>query len=356
MGLPGDSSEMTYEPKSEPFSATPSEGLVGTSRMRRCLLVAVALAITPFPEGAVAQSAFDSVTVDGRRCRLWAGPPGGSNPSDWGISKCAADSPAVLLPDNEMPPTPEITTYVASSMFIMVQPDGSPDPEFTRFYSKGAYVWGFDRPFYEALERLMVKWRFRPATKDGKPVRSGLRINLSTPAFEEAGSDTIPQRVEWTYESTSDIDSIHGVWVDMAEPDEIDARERPRILRAAIKRLTDMELLYGDNAYCPVFENESLTGFRHERLTTWDAECALKPGTLRLRISKVYPQYPGKAVMLFAGDIPPEAPFPEDDHRRLMRSWRVRCAVFQERNGRWEATCTDPRPRFRGPVVRRPIH
>jgi hypothetical protein len=177
-----------------------------------------------------------------------------------------------------------------------------------------------DQQFYDALVEIAKRWRFHPATLDGRPVRSAIRIEVAT----NLASDTLPEMLEWIYIHSADADSLHGRWVNLPVPPQLSPQDQHLVLVESLAELERIGLVPSDVELCAVFLRVSVEP-PIDRLVS-DPNCVRRPGPFRLRIDRMYPQSTGKAVAFLAGDLASGSPYADGSDYNV--GWAARCIVF----------------------------
>lgn len=298
-------------------------GLGGVVVTRAFPLMAVALT----PVVARAQSVFDSVRTASGVCYVWQMPVGGSDfPQDASYSRCALDRLPVHR-ETPMPPPPRFATDARASYMVIVNADGTVDPDRSRGMTRGG-----DTVFYrEALETIR-RWRFDPGRRGGKPVRSAFAIEL----VSDSRVDTIPSRLEWEYRAGPVSDTLLGRWVREAPLPAFTQSQVDSVHVAMVRRLVRMQVILPrrERRYCVIVPRaDSADQTRATRLLAQTMPalatslapngCERTPGMLRLVLPPVHHTEGGRGVVNPSGDF--LANWPPGYDGSSWRAWRGRC-------------------------------
>jgi hypothetical protein len=274
---------------------------------------------------------FDSVRTSTGFCQLWQMPPGGSNfPVDASFRRCALDRVPVL---RHAPPiaAPRVGPNAYESFLIVVNPDGSVDPDRTRDYAMGG-----DREFHERALETIRRWRFDPGVRDGKPVRSAFPIWI----VSNTRNDTIPSRLEWRYANGPEEDTLAGTWIAEEKLPPLGENQVAATHAAVVRELVRMRVVLPVNGrrYCLVLPGkDAVAHLRVGRLIqktvpslagigvlTWSG-CGRDSSTRRVVLPEVYRTENGRIVVHPAGDDLPN--WPPGYMGRSWRAWKARCVV-----------------------------
>lgn len=323
----------------------------------RILLALAALLPDAAPLHGQEPGIFDSIRTPHGTCRVLIGIPGGSNASDRGYAPCAVDRPAVLLSDSTLPP-PAIERHMGGQFTVMVNEDGTVDPRFTRAWSIS-----MDSVAYRRTLEALRQWRFRPAMRNGRAVRSGFILQVHT----DDRVDTLPAELRWTYRHLPFAeDSLIGRWHTLpAAPAPLTAEQRDSLYAALFRRLVHMRVLapWLDQRYCIVAGEgsgrEGLDGLLQRafdganrrdygdfgddpRRVAWPG-CEREPGVLRLFLPDPHRTEGNRVVLHPAGDY--LADWPPGYGGATYPGWTGRC-VLDVPPGASAAIHCDIRPRY----------
>ena len=292
---------------------------------RVSLLTVVALA----PVVARAQSVFDSVRTASGVCHIWQMQVGGSNfPEDASYRRCALDRLPVRR-ETPMPPPPRWGLDGTSSYLVIINADGTVDPDRTRGMTRGV-----DTVFYRQALETIRRWRFEPGVRGGKPVRSAFPIEI----MSGSRIDTIPSRLEWEYRPGTVGDTLLGRWVREAPLPAFTQSQVDSVHVAMVRRLIRIQVILPADGrqYCVLLPRGDSAA--HARATELLAHkvpalarslapngCERTPGTLRLVLPRVYHTEGGRAVLHPRGDFLPSWPPGLDGDS--WRAWQGRCVA-----------------------------
>ena len=176
-------------------------------------------------------------------CRVWIPIPGGSNQSDQTYNKCSIAQSPELLAGAPMPPAPFLGDFGGGSLIIVVKPDGTTDPQLTRWSTTSG-----DSMFIRQAMETFDKWKFKAGIRDGKKVRSGFELDIWT----DTRNDTAASRLEWTYRKGWRVYSLIGKWYRTASAPPLTTQQSDSVYVAATRRLRRMQVLVS----APQYDNQ----------------------------------------------------------------------------------------------------
>jgi hypothetical protein len=325
--------------------------------MRESLIAVISVCIVA-PNGVAAQSAFDSIRTPNGPCRVWAPVPGLSNASDWGYSLCALDRRPTLLAGPLLFPTPRYATFGGGDVQVFVRADGTVDTALTRYWSTLAPKWGQDVEFNGRLLTSIGKWRFSPAVRGSRNVKSAfpVRVRMSL------GPDSAAAVVRWRYVLGATEDSVIGTWERLPPPPRYSTTTVDSVRVAVLESLIAQGVFRGPSYYC-VREAHSHTatdslrsefrpaqrlGSRLQSLANTDpvkspivndlrTDCMDRPGSRRLLFGTVHRMEDDRAVTFVRGDYLPAWP-PASAQPRAWAGWEARCVAVRSLD-EWSAQC-----------------
>ncbi|HEX6036705.1 hypothetical protein [Longimicrobium sp.] len=329
--------------------------------MPRSLVHVLALAVLlpgTAPLHAQEPSPFDSIQTPQGRCAVWTGIPGGSSPGDWGYAPCAVDRRAMLLSDSTLP-QPSLAVSLGGQYTVMVNEDGTVDPRFTRAWSISG---GMDSVAYRTTLEGLRRWRFQPATRGGRAVRSGFILHVET----DARVDTLPSELRWTYRPHAfGADSLVGRWHTLpAVAAPLAAEQRDSVYAAVFRRLVYMRVLapWLEQPYCLVNGGDeedhgraaralrgAFQGLGRTMIDGADAGriagpgCERAPGVLRLFVPRLHRTEGNRVVLYPAGDY--LADWPPGYGGGTYPGWTSRCVLDAAPGAAARVHC-DVRPRY----------
>lgn len=267
--------------------------------------IAIALVLLGAPSRLSAQdprtTRWDSVSTPHGRCRLWGFVPGGSNPGDQGLSVCSLQRRPVPLDGNTYPELEPVSTGVRGTFTVVIDPDGTVDPRFTRYWSYG-WTGPRSRAITDSARLILTGWRFSPGMRSDTAVRVALDLELNVPA----APDSQPATLAWRYVQGIATDSLVGTWT-LSPPlppfDESAVLDATALAVRGIVRTETRELLPGfclrkaapqAPAIADLRRRLLRTRSRHERSFT---ECKGQRRGIELHIGKTWRPAPDVATV-----------------------------------------------------------
>jgi hypothetical protein len=260
-------------------------------------------------------------------------------------------------------PAPDIQplagTLIHGQFTVMVREDGTVDPSVTRAWSLG-----MDSIAHRQTLEGFHAWRFRPAVRQGRPVRSGFIVHVRT----EERVDTIPARLHWTHlQRPQAEDSLIGRWETLPGPRaSLDEAQRDSVFAAVFRRFLHMRVLapWLGRPYCIVLDREADDAALHGRLSRMLQEhfrnrpdphdssedrvlghgCEREPGAIRLFLPRLHLTENHRVVTYPAGDF--LEGWPPGPRTTSLPGWTSRCVLYAPPiEGRTRVHC-DVRPRY----------
>lgn len=304
------------------------------------MALALAFLLAAVTSSLPAQSPFDSIDTSRGRCAVWTMPVGGSNfPQDAAYSPCALDRAPVLRPNAPMPASPRFAGGAGASYRLIVNSDGTVDSALSRSMTItfGSAFGNFTYDFADQALRTMQRWRFRPAVRAGRPVRSAVDLAVVT---DQRAVDTLPAHLEWRHVSGTDGDSLIGHWVNDPPLPPFSPAAIDSARAALVRQLATMRVVLPNAArrYCLALADsaerrDSASAARLAGLTrvlarhvddTPEDTCVDAADRVRLALPRVQRIEDGGAMLETTGAQLPFWPFHFDT--RAWARWRARCA------------------------------
>lgn len=302
--------------------------------------LALALLLSPVSCTLAAQSVFDSIDTSRGRCAKWTMPVGGSNfPQDAAYSRCALDRAPVLLPNAPMPAAPRFAGGAGASYRLIVNRDGTVDSARSRSMTItiGSAFGNFAFDFADQALPTLHRWRFRPAVRAGRAVRSAVDLAIVT---DQRAVDTLPAHLEWRHVRGEDGDSLVGHWVTDPPLPSFSPSQEDSAWVALVRQLARMHVVLPNatRRYCLAFADSAddrdaasaarLARLAHVLAAHIDAvpanACVDTVDRVRLLLPLVQRVEDGGAVFQMAGAQLPFWPFHFET--RAWARWRARCA------------------------------
>ncbi len=304
------------------------------------LALAVLLAVA---SGSLpAQSPYDSIDTSRGRCAMWTMPVGGSNfPQDAAYSRCALDRAPTLLPNAPMPAAPRFAGGAGgagASYRLIVNRDGSVDSALSRSMTItiGSAFGNLAFDFADQALLTIHRWRFRPAVRAGRPVRSAVDLEMVT---DKRAVDTLPAHLEWRHVVGGERDSLIGHWVTDAPLPPFAPAQLDSAHVALMRQLATMRVVLPNAArrYCLTLADsganrEPASAARLARLAhvlaahvddSHASACVDAADRVRLALPRVQRIEEGGALVEMTGAQLPRWPFDFDG--QAWARWRARC-------------------------------
>lgn len=283
----------------------------------------------------------DSLITPTGVCRIWSTPSGSPKfPADASYNTCALDRRAKLISGFAMPSNTFDGRYYRAPYMVVVNADGTVNRELTDNSSSS----GNDGTFPSALSDSMSRWRFQPAMRNGKPVRSALPISIETsgPTY-----DTLPATIEWQYHATADYNIIEGKWRAGAAPPALSAERLDSLYMTYLHRLVAMKVVvsrYYDRHCLVMYNGDSVAHKRLQeraRYLSLDGRafdfgidnqppfrfapygCERTPDPMRIILPRITRLENNKVKFESGGDFLPN--YPDAANGRSWRSWKTNC-------------------------------
>jgi hypothetical protein len=277
-----------------------------------------------------AQEMNDSVVTARGVCHLWAGIPGASSwPTDATYNRCALDQAPIPIAGNRLPPSPIGVGEAQGSFTVVVNPNGTVDSSLTR-----ASLLGMDTDLYFEFLKILKQWRFTPGTREGKPVRYGVPLEVVTPVWR---NDTLAAHLEWSYHTGTLTDTLLGRWIREPDPPPYAEDRVDSVYVAVIRRLVAMQVVTKDRGIAHCLVISGVDSSRHARLseiarrlvygtnggTFAPTGCERDSAAIQLTVAKVHRTESDRVVIDASGDRLLE--WPRNLSGQSWKFWRGRC-------------------------------
>lgn len=301
--------------------------------------LALALLLSAVAGALSAQSPYDSIDTSRGRCAVWSMPVGGSNfPRDAAYSRCTLDRAPMLQANAPMPAAPRFAGGAGASYRLIVNRDGAVDSALSRSMSIaiGTASGNFAFDFADSALATLRRWRFRPAMRAGRPVRSVVDVDMVT---DQRAVDTLPAHLEWRHVSGEERDSLIGHWVTDPPLPPFSQAQVDSAHVALVRRLAAMGVVLpnADRRYCLAYPDsaapfDTAATARLARLArvlaaqvdaSLASTCVDAADRVRLTLPHVQRIEDGGAILETRASQLPRWPFGFD--ARAWARWRARC-------------------------------